>query len=392
MRICIVSSNQALIDACRTNFDDLCSSTYEIEQSLSSETSTEFDLYIWDSESTPTLPSGMASLTDAIKIIVASKTSLPALRRTLPHNDFAFLQSPVTPLSLRVVLESAVARQQLGQYEEDLSRVKSDRDEILQELFETNLRLQEYDQNRTNFLARAIHDIRVPLMAARGYCGLLLDEQVGRHNSEQTGILEKMQRSLTRLGSLVEAMMDLGAGNPRFTNKLKCESASIEASIQQAVHETSHLLEKKRITLQVDVQPPRGTLLFDSVQIEQIIVNLLDNGAKFTPKQGCITIRGGSLSSEEVASIGLKGLTGGYRVDISDTGPGIDSTRIEQIFDEYTSYGNPMDRSGPGLGLAICRMIIQAHNGRIWASSNVGGATFSFVLPLSNSQILRPAV
>jgi signal transduction histidine kinase len=221
-------------------------------------------------------------------------------------------------------------------------------------------------------------------MAVQGYCGLLLAGQVGPMDSEPTRILERMQRSLTRLGGLVEAMLALGTSSP-LTNKLRLEHASIETCVQQAVYEITPFVEKKQITLRVEVEPPDGVLLFDPGQVEQVLLNLLDNACKFTPKGGAITIRARSVTAQELSKVRLPEATAGYCIDVTDTGRGIDPDHIEEIFDEHTSFGNPMDRSGSGLGLAICRMIVEAHNGRIWADSISQGASFSFVLPIAGT-------
>jgi signal transduction histidine kinase len=302
----------------------------------------------------------------------------------------------VTPLALRAVLESAIARLELRQDDSDgLSRVKLDRDRILQQLLQTNWKLREQDQERTNFLARSVHDIRVPLMAVQGYCGLLVDGQLGSFDEEQTRIFEKMQRSLTRLGSLVEAMLDLGTGSP-VANKPRLERASIESSVQQAIHEVLPFADRKQITLSVDVAAPSGALIFDSGQLERVLVNLLDNACKFTPSGGSIAVRGRSIPAPAPGKVGLLEATPGYRIDIDDTGRGMSPEQLERIFDEHTSYGNSLDRSGSGLGLAICRMIVHAHNGRIWAESGAQGSSFSFVLPLvrsfNNSHLSQKAV
>ena len=79
-----------------------------------------------------------------------------------------------------------------------------------------------------------------------------------------------------------------------------------------------------------------------------------------------------------------------YRVDISDSGSAIPSEHLNRIFEEYTSYGGGRDRSGGGLGLAICKMIINQHNGRVWAENRDTGPLFSFVLPLIRSESSLP--
>jgi len=379
--VCLVGSNRTLADACRVHLQQLCPAGYDIHECGSSDVAGGCDIYLWDVESSPSPPREMLTAVDAAKVVVVKKGSLSSVRRKFSGAGFTYLHAPVTPLSLRAVLASAIARLHLRQDEGiTASRLKLDRDRSLQQLLQTNLKLREHDQDRSNFLTRAIHDIRVPLMAVQGYCGLLLAGQVGSIDPEQTRILESMQRSLTRLGGLVEAMMAMGTGSPS-TNKLRLENASIETCVQQAVYEISPFVEKKQITLSVEVEAPGGTLLFDRGQLEQVLVNLLDNACKFTPKGGAVSIRGRSVGAQELEHVGLLEAATGYRIDVTDTGRGIDPDHIEQIFDEHTSYGDPMDRSGWGLGLAICRMIIHAHQGRIWADPGTQGASFSFVLP-----------
>lgn len=396
--VCLIGSNETLSGACRVHLENLCPSAYRVLRCESSEVPPDCNIYIWDSDSSPSIP-GVLATANAAKIVIVKRSSLSHLRRKLSGTRVTFLHSPVTPLSLKAVLEATVAQLQL-QRDDVAARLKLDRDRILQQLLETHSRLREYDQDRSNFLTRSIHDMRVPLMAIQGYCGLLLAGQLGPTDSEQSRVLERMQRSLTRLSRLVDAMMDLGTGCDSAM-KLRLEPASIEACAQQAAHEILPFVQRKQINLKVDLEAPSGALLFDASQIEQVFVNLLDNACRFTEKGGEITIRGRSLPSQVVREVGLKEDTGGYRIDVTDTGSGIDPDHVEEIFDEHTSYGHLNEgvgnsRSGFGLGLAICRMIIHAHNGRIWVDSASQGTSFSFVLPLikafDNSKALQAAV
>jgi len=393
--VCIVGSNQKLADACRVNLQQLCPAGYQIQQCASLDASGGCDIYLWDFESSPFPPPVMLAAGEATKIVLVQRSSLSSVRRKLPGVDFTHLPTPVSPLALRAVLASAIARWHLGHGGVRPSHLELDRDRIFRQLLQTNLKLREHDQDRTNFLTRSIHDIRVPLMAVQGYCGLLVAGQVGPLDPEPTRILERMQRSLTRLGGLVEAMLALATGSP-LTNKLNLEQASIETCVQQSVYEIAPFVEKKQITLRVEVEPPDGVLLFDPGQVEQVLLNLLDNACKFTPKGGAITIRARSVTAQELGKLRLLEASAGYSIDVTDTGRGIDPDHIEEIFDERTSFGNPMDRSGSGLGLAICRMIVEAHNGRIWADSTSHGASFSFVLPLvrsfNDSNLSQPSI
>jgi two-component system clock-associated histidine kinase SasA len=168
--------------------------------------------------------------------------------------------------------------------------------------------------------------------------------------------------------------------------------------IDQALHEILPFAEEKRIDISVDVRPCAAPLFFERSQMEQVLVNLLDNACKFTPKYGSIVIRGYPYFWERRVAV-VAGHEQGldrrlhasrepntFRVDIQDSGPGIPAEHLPRIFEEYTTYGGGQDRSGGGLGLAICKLIMARHNGRVWAESNPAGALFSFVLPLPGSE------
>jgi signal transduction histidine kinase len=380
--VCVVTSNKALTDACRTSLDRICPAGYDIQECGPFDVPRECVIYIWDCDSNSGAPPAMVTA-EAAKIVIVKKTSLSSVRCKVPDSGFIYLESPFTPLSLTAVLQASIAQLELLQ-NGCSTHLKLDRDRILQQLLETNLVLREHDRDRTNFLARSIHDIRVPLTAIQGYCGMLLAGQVGSIDPEQTRILERMQRSVSRLCRLVEAVMDLGTGSSG-ANKLRFEPASIKGCAEQAVYEILPFVQRKQISVKVDIESPTAALLFDPGQLEQVLTNLLDNACKFTPKGGEITIRGRSVATQGLWEIGSAEDTSAYRVDVTDTGRGIDPGHLEEIFDEHTSYGDCLDRSGSGLGLAICRKIIQAHNGRIWAGCRTQGASFSFVLPFARS-------
>jgi two-component system clock-associated histidine kinase SasA len=146
----------------------------------------------------------------------------------------------------------------------------------------------------------------------------------------------------------------------------------------------------------VELLPEEGEAYLEPGQIEQVLMNLLDNACKFTPKGGSIKIKGYPFFWERrVAHQSFAPVTehrcrdsrspNSYRIDICDSGPQIPAEHIGKIFEEYTSYVGSQDRSGGGLGLAICRMIIHAHEGRVWMENTEYGPMFSFVLPVHSA-------
>ncbi|HUP04315.1 MAG TPA: HAMP domain-containing sensor histidine kinase [Bryobacteraceae bacterium] len=319
---------------------------------------------------------------------------LPALREHLGTPDLNVLLKPITRATLRAFLSGAARRGDEAGAGSGASAaaLRVERDEMLQVLIQANLKLQEYDQERNNFLARSVHDFRAPLTAITGYCGLLLEEELGALTPEQVEILRRMQHSAKRLTRLSNAMFQLTVPHG-VEERLNLEKGDIRDCVSQALYEVALPLEDKRISVAVDVEPPED-LLFERAQMEQTLVNLLENACKFTPRAGAIEIRGypyfwerrvgraAPLGRSRDRRVALTESPNAFRIDIRDSGPGIPPSHIEKVFEEYASYAGGQDRSGGGLGLAICRMILQRHRGRVWAESDPAGGVFSFVLPL----------
>ena len=253
--------------------------------------------------------------------------------------------------------------------------MRHDRDAILDCLLATTLRLQEYDQDRMNFLARAVHDFRTPLTAVNGYCGLLLSGEFGPLTASQQEVLERTLHSIRRLSRLATALFQWSSGL-RVGLQSRMREADIEECCRQALHEVRPLAEEKSITVDLDLQPPEQPLRFDPPQIEQLLVNLLENSCKFTPRGGFIQVRGFPMLWERRRA---------YRMEISDDGMGVRPEHLGTIFQEYTSYGGGADRSGSGLGLAICKRILAEHGGEIFAESGNKGVTFIFHLPFGSA-------
>jgi signal transduction histidine kinase len=301
---------------------------------------------------------------------------------------------PLNRARLEIAIEQSMSqpRNTLGC---DLMRLN--RDQLLECLLHANLKLQEFDQDRSHFLARAIHELRAPLTSLNGYCGLLLDRKLGALSAEQMNVLSRMRRSVTRLARIVSTMFDLSVGKSSEYNP-DYRIGNITACIEQALHEVVPMLRERRIELTVDLSAPMGPLSFDSQQMEQVFLNLLDNSCKFASRGGYVQVRGYPYFWERRSLVSKmnhpserrrkneqSAAPNAYRIDIEDNGPGIPVEQLETVFAEYSVYGGGNDRSGTGLGLAIARMIVRQHSGRIWAESREPeGARFCVVLQHAN--------
>jgi signal transduction histidine kinase len=347
------------------------------------------DLHIWDVRADSVLPKNLDRCLSKYLFLLDRK-DVAGFRESLPQAEANILLKPLTRATLSAFLGLAVAAHE--ERVSTASSLRADRDDILQCLIQTNLKLQEFDQDRTNFLARALHDFRAPLTAVSGYCGLLLNEALGPLNEDQREVLQRMQHSTKRLSRMTAAMFQLSVGR-RVKRRPNLTDADIRECIEQALHEITPMADGKSISVSVDLSPDTPVLHLEQGLIEQVLVNLLDNACKFTPKAGRIEIRGYPYFWERRSSRNAVAFDAerrrsesrrpnAYRVDIVDSGPPVPPEHLEDIFEEYTSYSGGQDRSGGGLGLAICRMIVAQHEGHVWAENTSAGPAFSFLIPI----------
>ncbi len=342
------------------------------------------DLYIWDFYPERSLPA--RNWTAARNLFLVHRKDLELFRKITGAADVHILLKPVMRTTLAAFLGFAIST-------DGWNSLRAERDQILQCLIQTNLRLQEYDQDRTNFLARAVHDFHAPLTALGGYCGLLLSDMLGPLDDNQREVLTRMSHSVKRLSRMASAMFQLSVGR-QVKRKPELRPGDIRECLDQAMHEIAPFADEKHISITPELEIPDESLFFDSGQIEQVLVNILDNACKFTPKFGSIEIRGYPFfwerrravtplfSATEERRCRISREFNSYRVDITDSGCPIPREHLERIFEEYTSYSGGRDRSGGGLGLSICRMIITQHDGQVWAENTESGPMFSFVLPM----------
>ena len=389
MNIVLCSANPELYRLCRDLLGEMPEHACTFSSTLPYERPSDADLYIWDFEAGVEQPEP-ADFSPRKNLFLVHRKDLDAFRSRSGAAEANVLLKPVTNTVLRAFLTLAISS-----FEERIvaaASLREDRDEILQCLIQANLKLQEYDQDRTNFLARAIHDFRAPLTALSGYCGLLLGEPVGSLNEQQREILSRMQHSASRLSRMANAMFQLSIA-PRVKKPEDLQLDTLVYCLEQAIHEVTPFVDEKKLSISADlgVEPP--LLYFDHAQIEQLLINLLDNACKFTPKGGSIEIRGypyfwdrreehRQMPFGEERRLRNSREPNSFRLDVRESAKPIPPQYLESMFEEYTSYCGSEDRTGGGLGLAICKMVVSNHFGRIWAENSDFGPVFSVVLPL----------
>ncbi|MFA6240868.1 MAG: PAS domain S-box protein [Candidatus Hydrogenedentales bacterium] len=231
-------------------------------------------------------------------------------------------------------------------------------------------RAESADRLKSAFLAAMSHELRTPLNSILGFTGIVLQGLPGPLNTEQTKQLGMVQRSARHLLALINDVLDLSKIE---AGQLEVEAKPFNAreSVENVVRLVTPLAEKKGLTLSVDVSPEVGELTNDRRRFEQILINLINNGLKFTEK-GLVHVEcvvdGNTLVTRVV-----------------DTGMGIKPEDMGKLFQAFQQIdvGLTRNHEGTGLGLNICKRLIEKMGGRIWVESEWGsGSTFSFTLPI----------
>jgi signal transduction histidine kinase len=387
MKLILASRDLALRKLCREIMAGLADRGCAVAVSEPNEMPGVGDFYIWDFETGYPIPNHLARQPVSKRLFLVHSDDMGVFRQNKILAGSVILLKPVTRATLSVLLERGLAV-----HENREASSAPDCDEMLQCLLHANLKLQEYDQERTNFLARAVHDFRAPLTAISGYCGLLLAEPLGALNDDQNEVLRRMRHSAHRLSRLAADMLQLSVGQ-RLSPQPNLEKGELLECLEQAMHELAPIIGEKGIAVSAEIQPSPEPLYFERNQMEQVFLNLLENACKFTPKGGSIEIKGypffwdRRLLQNQFADGTAERraqdcpLPNSFRIDLHDSGPGLLPEHLASIFEEYTRYLGTQDRSGGGLGLAICKVIVENHHGQVWAESNDSGAVFSLVLP-----------
>jgi PAS domain S-box-containing protein len=239
---------------------------------------------------------------------------------------------------------------------------------VLEEARQERARLQE------NFLSHVSHELRTPLTAIYFFTTNVLDGLLGELTPQQREHLAFALDNVKQLKDMVSDLLDITRVE---THKLAVEPqhSSTERLIAEVLGTCRRNAIMKNISLESDLAPGLPFVWADPARVRQILINLIDNGIKFTPQDGTVTVA--SRPFEEDKSF--------LCLSVSDTGCGITPENRETIFERLAQVKSTAaaSRSGLGLGLFIARELVSRHGGRIWVESKLGrGSIFYFTLPV----------
>lgn len=225
------------------------------------------------------------------------------------------------------------------------------------------------DQVRHDLSAMVYHDMRGPLGNVYSSLQALQTLLAGYSNPNVQSLLEVASSSERQVRRMIDSLLDvqrLEAGQKLLSRKMVLLSSVID----NAVTQVQSMAEEKRIQLRFALADDLPMLYIDADMIGRVIINLLDNAIKYSFEVGSVTIST-ATSGQEVY------------VRIKDTGPGIPPEAQSLIFDKFSRVKQRNMPHGVGLGLAFCKLAVEAHGGRIWVrSDSQNGSTFTFALPI----------
>jgi signal transduction histidine kinase len=230
-------------------------------------------------------------------------------------------------------------------------------------------RMERMVRDRQEVLALVAHDLKVPLSALFIACNVLLRKAPAFDRRASRRFLEIISRSLNQMDHLVAGLLDTASLDSGHFS-IRREWHAFAAIVQDALEVQALAASQKALVLETDPSDEAMHIYCDRDRILQVLSNLLGNAIKFTPQGGQIQVVWRRLAGELLVSV-------------IDTGCGIAPAHITHVFKRYwESSGKHQGARGTGLGLYICRGIVEAHGGRIWVESELGkGSRFSFTLP-----------
>jgi two-component system sensor histidine kinase KdpD len=225
----------------------------------------------------------------------------------------------------------------------------------------------EAERLRNSLLSAISHDLRTPLATIIGSASTLAEETGHLSQQDQLELSRAIVEEAERMSNLVNNILDMARLDAGSLD-LNKQWHPLEEVIGTVLNLTHKLLQERTVKVKL---PPGIPLVFaDSVMIEQVIINLLENAARYTPAGSPLDIIAESTEQE-------------VKITVADRGPGIPKGQEERLFEKFYQARHETAQSGVGLGLAICRAIINVHGGTIYAQNRLGGgAEFTFIIPL----------
>lgn len=254
--------------------------------------------------------------------------------------------------------------------------------EANRELAALRERLRGEAAEREELLTVVSHELRTPCTVIQGYNRLLLSGRFGPLSEKQRHFLEESQKSCQRLNAFIGNLLE-AARSGLSVGPLEVAEVPLAPLVEGVVRNLAPLLDEQHLRVALALDPEAPRVRCDPPRIEQVLVNLIGNAMGFAPAGSAV-----EMTSRALAQGGRRFV----EIAVLDAGPGVAPGDRERIFDPYVQAGDGRRAGGLGLGLAICRRIVEAHGGRIGVEPRAGGGSrFAFTLPAPEPRAARDA-
>jgi len=283
-----------------------------------------------------------------------------------------------------VVFDESTGQEAIQVMARDITALKSAESRLQEanaELQRANEELAKLDQMKTDLLSNVSHELRSPLVCIRGYVEMMQQELLGPISQTQHDKLQIVLRNTDRMVGLIEGLLD-SARLSQGMIEMDRGPVRLQAIVTNALEEIGPLARKRHVDLALDMPKATVFLTGDAERLCRVLVNVLENAIKFSPAGSAIAV---SAVVQQESRVVLR---------IRDQGAGIPSAALPRIFDRFYQADASSRRqfSGLGIGLYLCRQIIEAHGGSITAESEEGrGTTIRIELPLARAGQAGPA-
>ncbi|WP_299402741.1 ATP-binding protein [Acaryochloris sp. IP29b_bin.148] len=235
-----------------------------------------------------------------------------------------------------------------------------------QQLQQSNLDLMRSNQELSQFAYVASHDLQEPLRKVKSFAELLSDRYQGELDESADRYIRYITDGAIRMQGLIDDLLNYSRVGRVELNR---QETNLETITQQVIEDLETVIENKNVNISLKALP---TIFADSTQMRQLFQNLLSNAIKYC-QADVPTVQIWATQDNE-----------NWTFSVQDNGIGIDPQFAERIFVIFQRLHNRDEYSGTGIGLAICKKIVERHGGQIWVNSNENqGSTFSFTLPIN---------